>query len=230
VTDEKQYEVDRQNRVREALSPNERVIWDYFHSRHVADGDLASAAEAELTDYYLAITPWMIGETLDPKVAIPLASRRMWAIEALLEVHGLAKRVKEIELQISNGAPLAICVGGACHFSSPPVAGRSRNASHRKRGQQREPHQKIKMIEVEQTVWLQGRTYTNAVRWPAVGCLKVFEDTSQSERVPWSSWCTGKGACAPNDGGARKRKAQAEKFLTEVIPSLVDSSRANHSR
>jgi hypothetical protein len=93
---------------------------------------------------------------LEHRLARELTRDRFWAITALIHLHG-DKAAKELLLRITDGAPLAICMGDVCRIG----AIRSKRGVRAKRGR---------------TVM----TMAGEVSYVVKGCRAVFVDTART--------------------------------------------------
>ena len=98
---------------------------------------------------------------LDIAVAIEIAGARLWAIHALSLVTGSHSYAKRIELEMTDGAPLAVCVGTGPFW--PAVAG----------------FQKTWPVQ-----W-----YKRELSLPALGCRAVMPESPRLGGVMWRYWC-----------------------------------------
>jgi hypothetical protein len=98
-------------------------------------------------------------EPLPPAVAFQLHTWQWLARRAHLEQHGRQCDVKTYEVAVTDGAPLAICMGTNISLD---VSSYRRVAA--------------------------SRGKTNVVT-AAFGCFRVFPDTTQTSRRMWRPWC-----------------------------------------
>jgi hypothetical protein len=94
-------------------------------------------------------------------VASELAISRLWAIHALSVLTGSYAHAKRYELQVTSGAPLAVCIGTGPWF--PPVSG----------------FRKLKKV----------RSYWGEVSIPAAGCHAIMAESTRFGGVMWRYWC-----------------------------------------
>ena len=125
----------------------------------VTDDGLRDAAEATL--YAVQDELRARSSPLDLSVVSDLAFGRLWAIYALLFHTGSHSHAKRFELEITDGAPLAICLGTGPWF--PPVAGFRRT--------------------------LRVRTHWKDVWVPACGCNAIMPESTRLGGVMWRYWC-----------------------------------------
>jgi hypothetical protein len=190
---------DRQARRRAALATDHKILggqclgalerlFDYSlqlrENGRIEIEDLATAAEMVLS----CVQRELLGRAspLEIEVAFELAYARAWAIHALVYVHG-PRAAKEIELRLTDGAPLTICTG---------------------RTWQRYPYRERAAPFLGKVVsgrLADGREF----RIPAYGCFAIFADTTQTTRWAWAHWCPD---CKPNTGRRWPRaRARAHK-------------------
>lgn len=189
-------ELERQRRVREELPTTQPILgarcpraqarlYDWSVNRRDQNG-VGSASEVVLA--------WVQKELrerespLDVAAAFELAGARRWALAALIELHG-KKRAKEIELELADGAPLAICMG-------------PRTFVH---GGERVDYLPVQTIHGLTHVPLYGQ-----------GCRAVFHDTTRITGRMWRYWCP---ECKPSKRQARRALAQSHSRAVSRIQS-----------
>lgn len=106
-----------------------------------------------------------LGAILEPGAAFELFADRSWALRALRYLYS-PQETKQIELRVTGGAPLSICMGRPAYVTSP----------------------KVQTVPLpERLAYRLGRS---EAKIPVYGCLGVFEEsTNTGSGRQWRLWC-----------------------------------------
>jgi hypothetical protein len=106
---------------------------------------------------------------LDFAAAFELANAQVWAIDALIQSGITERQAKETELRLTDGVPLAICIGRTLL----------------PRWQQEGKHR----LRINDTPPRLGKLSGGTVTLPVYGCRTIFPDTTQTMKKMWRHWC-----------------------------------------
>lgn len=167
-----------------------RLLIEFRTQAPITDDGLADAAEVTLAAVQDELRTQ--SSPLEISVASELAFSRLWSIHALLVHTGSHSRAKRYEQQVTDGAPLAICLGTGPWF--PPVSG----------------FRKAQQVS----------TYWGVVSIPALGCHAIIPESTRLGGVMWRYWwddcATSRGAKARAQ--ARRHKQLVEEIHTSRSP------------
>lgn len=190
--DERIRERIRAEDVPDVLRAAREAMFDYSvqeRDGRVSSMDLGNDARVLLRAAQTSLEKHGVGAVLEPAEAFRIFEDRCWPLRALRNSYGYGiTRAKEIELEVTGGAPLTICMGRPAYFTSPDV------------------------YSVTLPEQLAYRFASPEVTIPLFGCLSVFEESTNTGRgKKWRPWCS---ECVPNR--AQPIRAAARRHLRRL--------------